>query len=145
MEIILKDGRKITIERTESKNLEGAKGAYVAYDEKKNDIGILRYHYDQKFVNLDFLTVSDKQFIGCGVGHEMLCEFEKDMTETNARRIVGVFSPMGTGANRARAFYERHGYQFSRDRKNGDVLVVKNVGRGLKPAKHKINSQNIIR
>lgn len=146
MEIILKDGRKITIERTNSENLEGGKGSYIVYDENKKDIGILRYRYDKKAANLDFLAVSDKAYLGCGVGHKLLYEFEKDMAKTDAKRIIGVYSPMGAGAERTKKFYERHGYQFARDKKNGDLLVVKKVGARMSPAKYRIvTTHEIIR
>lgn len=144
MEIELKNGMKITIERVNKENLEGGKGSYIAYDDQKKDIGILRYRYDEKVANLDFLTVSDKRFLGCGVGHRMLCEFEKDMAETKAKRIIGVYSPMGVGAGRTKQFYELHGYQFARDKKTGDLLVVKKVGRNMRPAKHKIETTHEI-
>ena len=134
MEIKLKNNKIITIERELRTNVEGGDGVYKAFDEKKKQIGFLRYKYDEKLAYIDNIAVSEN-FAGFGVGHFLISCFEQDIQQTKAKRIVGVYMPRGLTPSKVKEFYLKHGYEFDRDKKTGDLLVVKKVGRGTKPVK----------
>lgn len=125
MDIELNDKTKITIEKTETKMQDNAKGLYVAYSPDGKDIGCLRYKVENNIATINFLTISEKQFLGKGVGHSLLQTFEDDMKAEHIKRIQGVYCPIGAGSSRTKQFYEAHGYTFKRNAKTNDLLVVK--------------------
>lgn len=128
MEVKLKDGSTITIERENKTNLEGGSGTYKAFNEEQKLVGYLRYRYDEKVANLDNIAIQDERYFNRGVGHILLSNFEHDMKDTTTvKRIVGVYVPRGRNPSSVKRFYESHCYKFKRDEKTGDPLIVKGI------------------
>lgn len=144
MDIKLKDERVITLEKQNKETLEGGNGVYNAYSPNHERVGFLRYKYDEKLATIDMIAITDDDYVSCGVGHALLCAFENDMKATKAKRIVGVYMPKGLHSSKVKEFYINHGYQFTRDKKTNDILIVKSIGRGLQKAKRPINTEHTV-
>ena len=89
--------------------------AFVKNDSGLKEIGNVYFSikYDTAF--LFKIIVTDKDYHSIGVGSAMLEYFENSCINRRVKYVEGKFYPEGYGAENARNFYLKHGYQIEKD------------------------------
>ena len=98
-----------------------------AYNLAHEEIGYLIYHiYRQQGKNKSWLFNINvcEEYLNEGVGHALMCAYEKVCRETDTSVMEGFFEPNSEGWYLADGFYNRHGFEIEED-EDGNQYVVK--------------------
>ena len=96
-----------------------------AFDNKDNQSGFCNFKISDKSCWIYKICVTNKEYLGKGVGKKMLKMVEKIAKQHNCYNIEGKFYPEGEGAERALKFYKDNGYTI--DKEDYQQVIFKSI------------------